>query len=90
MKIVLKPFAKSVLTPLGLRTAVSATDEAIQKQFFGSGEATLIISNEEMDDIMKKVRSLEEFNLLIEGACETIENEAKEQKGGFLSMLLGT
>ena len=43
-----------------------------------------------MNDIMKIVTSLEESNLLIKGISETIENEAKEQKGGFLRMLLGT
>ena len=50
---VLKPLAKSVLTPLGLTAAASATDSAIRKKMFGSGNATLIISNEEMNDIMK-------------------------------------
>ena len=42
-----------------------------------------------MDDIMKIVKSFEESGLLIKGVSETIENEAKEQKGGFLSMLIG-
>ena len=55
-----------------------------------SGFITLIISNEEMDDIMKIVNSLEDSGLLIKGVSETIKNDAKEQKGGFLSMLLGT
>ena len=50
----------------------------------------LIISNEEMNDIMKIVKSLEEFGLLIQDVSETNKNEAKEQKGGFLGMLLGT
>ena len=57
---------------------------------FGSGFTTLIISNEEMKDMMKIVKSLEYSRLLIKGVTETIKNEAKEQKGGFLSMLLGT
>ena len=57
---------------------------------FGSGATTLIISNEEMNDIMKIIKSLQESRLLIEGVSEAIKNEAKEQKGGFLSMLLGT
>ena len=52
--------------------------------------ATLIISNEEMNDLMKIIKSLEEFGLLIKGVSETIKNEAKEQKAGLLSMLLGT
>ena len=50
---------------------------------------TLIISNEEMNDIMKKVKSLEESSLLIKSVNQTIKKEAKQQKGGFLSMLLG-
>ena len=43
-----------------------------------------------MKDIIKIVKSLEDSGLLLEGVSETIQNEAKEQKGGFLSMLLGT
>ena len=50
---------------------------------------TLIIPNEEMHDIMKIVKSLEEYSLLIKGVSETIKNTAKEQKGRFSSMLLG-
>ena len=85
---VLKPLAKSVLIPLGL-TAASGTDSAIHKKMFGSGNTTLITSNKEMNDIMKIIKSLEESGLLINGVGETIKNEAKEQKGGLLSMLLG-
>ena len=54
------------------------------------GTATLIISSEEMNDIIKIVKSLEESGLLIKGVRKSIKNEAKEQKGRFLSMLLGT
>ena len=50
---------------------------------------TLIISNEEMNDTMKKVKSLEESSLLIKSVNQTIKKEAKQQKGGFHSMLLG-
>ena len=50
---------------------------------------TLIISNDEMKDIIKTVKSLEDSGLLLEGVSETIQNEAKEQKRGFLSMWLG-
>ena len=57
---------------------------------FWSGVTTLIISNEEMNDIMKIVKSLEESGLLIKSISETIKNEVKIQKGGFLGMLLGT
>ena len=56
----------------------------------GSGMATLIISNDEMNDILKIVKSLENSGLLLKGVSETIQHEAKEQRGGFLSMLLGT
>ena len=60
------------------------------KQILGSGSTTLIISNKEMNDIMKIVQALEDSNILLKGVTKTIENETKKQKGGFLSMLLGT
>ena len=56
----------------------------------GSGTTTLIISNDEMDNILKIVKSLDDSSLLLKGVSETIQNEANEQKRGFLSMLLGT
>ena len=49
-----------------------------------------MISNDEMKDIIKIVKSLEDSGLLLKGVTETVQNEVKEQKGGFLSMLLGT
>ena len=55
---------------------------------FVSGNTTLIISNEKMNDIMKIIKSLEESALLIKGVNETIKNKTKEQKRGFLGMLL--
>ena len=90
-KSVIKPLAKSVLIPLGLTAA--AADAGIHKKILGSGHnnnTTLIISNDEMDDILKIIKSLGDSGVLIKGVSETIENEAKEQRGGFLSMLLGT
>ena len=60
------------------------------KKILGSGNTTLIISNEEINDIMKIVQALEDSNILLKGVTETVENETKEQKGGFSSMLLGT
>ena len=60
------------------------------KKIIGSGTTTLIISNEEMEDIMKIAKSLEDSGLLLKGVSETVQNEAKERKGGFLSILLGT
>ena len=91
IKSVIKSLAKSVLIPLGLTAAASAADAGIHKKFLGSGHnnTTLIISNNEMDDILKIVKSLEDFGVLLKGVSETIQNEAKEQRGGFLSMLLG-
>ena len=56
----------------------------------GSGTTTLIISNDEMNDIIKIIKALENSGVLLEGVSKTIQNEAKEQKGGFLSILLGT
>ena len=92
MKSVIKPLAKSVLIPLGLTAAASAADAGIHKKILGSGHnnTTLIISNDEMDDILKIVKSLEDSGVLLEGVRETIHHEAKEQRGGFLGMLLGT
>ena len=56
----------------------------------GAGMTTLIISNDEMDDTSKRIKSLENSGLLLKGVSETIQHEIKEQRGGFLSMLLGT
>ena len=84
------PLAKNVLAPLGISAAMSAIDGSIKKKMIGSGMTTLIISNDEMDDILKIVKSLENSGLLLKGVSETIQHEAKEQRGGFLSMLLGT
>ena len=90
IKNVIKPLAKSVLIPLGLTAAASAADARIHKKILGSGNTTLIISNSEMEVIIKIVKSLEDSGLLLDGVTKTIQNEVKEQKGGFLSMLLGT
>ena len=70
MKNVLKPLAKSVLIPLGLTVAGSATDAAIQKKMFGSSVIRLIISIEEMNDMMKIVKSFEDAGLLIKGVSK--------------------
>ena len=95
IKNVIKPLAKSALIPLGLTAVASAADVGIQKKILGSGHnrpsfTTLIISNDEMKDIFEIVKSLEDSGLLLKGVSETVQKEAKEQKGGFLSMLLGT
>ena len=87
------PLLKSVIKPpgmLGLTAAASATDAAINKKILGSGTTTLIISNDELNDILKIFKSLEDSGILLKEVSETIKDEAKEQKGGFLSMLLST
>ena len=82
--------AKNILAPLGITAAASAIDAGIQKEIHGSVATTLIISNEEMNDIMKIIQALQDSNILLKGVTKTIRDETKEQKGGFLSMLLGT
>ena len=64
--------------------------QEFKKKLHGSGTTTLIISNEEMNDILKIIQALEDSNILLKGVTNTIKNETKEQKGEFLSMLLGT
>ena len=102
MKNVIKPLAKSVLIPLGLAAAASAANVGIHKKIFRSSDyhpssstlhnnnTILIISNDEIKDITRIAKSLEDSSLLLEGVSETIQNEAKEQREEFLSMLLGT
>ena len=89
MKVAM-PLVKNVLAPLGLSAAMSAIDGSIKKKMLGSGATTLIISNDEMGDILKIVKSLEDSGILLKGVSKTIQHEAKEQRGGFLSMLFGT
>ena len=88
------PLLKSVVKPLGmlgLTAAASATDAARNKKILGiKNDTTLIISNDDMQDLLKIVKSLENSGILLNGITETVKNEVKEQKGGFLSMLLGT
>ena len=98
MKNAPKPLAKSVLIPLRLTAAASATNAAIPKKIFGSvtrpldlaKQTKLINCNEKINEIMKILKSLEKFSLWIKRVSETIKNKAKGQKCDFLSMLLGT
>ena len=90
LKSVFTTLTKNVLLALALSAGMSAADVAIQKKVYGSGTTALIILNEEKEDIMNIVKLLEESGLLIKGISETIKNEAKEEKGGFLRMLLVT
>ena len=84
------PLAKNILDSLGITAAASVINAGIQKKKHGSGTTTLIISNEEMNDIMKIFQALEGSNILLIRVTKTIKKETKEQKGGFLSILLGT
>ena len=88
MKVAL-PLAKNALASLGLTAAMSAIDGSIEKKIHGLG-VKLIIEQEHMNDIMKIIEALENSGILLEGVTKTIENETKEQRGGFLGMLLGT
>ena len=90
IKNVITPLAKSVLISLGLTAAALAADAGIHKKIFGSGNTTLIISNSKIEDLIKIVKSLEDSGLLLKGVIEWVINEVREQKGGVLSMLLGT
>ena len=87
MKIAM-PLAKNVLAPLGLTAAMSAIDGSIQKKIHGSGIKLII--EEDMQDIIKIIKELENSDILLKGVSKTIEDETKEQRGGVLSMLLGT
>ena len=88
MKVAMS-LAKNVLASLGLTAAMSATDGSIQKKIHGSG-IKLIIEEEDMQDVIKIIKELENSDILLKGGSKTIENEIKEQRGGFLGMLLGT
>ena len=94
MKVAL-PLAKNVLAPFGLAAAMSAIDGSMQKKIHGSGATKdagvkLINEQEDMNDIMKIIKALENSGVLLKGVSKAIKNETREQKGGFLSMLLGT
>ena len=77
------PLAKNILAPLEITAAASAIDAEIQKEIHGSGTTTLIISNNEMNDIIKIIQAPEDSNILMKRAIKTIKNEVKEQKRGF-------
>ena len=83
------PLAKNILAPLEITAAASTIDAGIQKKIHGSGTTTLIISNKEMNDIMKIVQALEDSDILLKGVTETIKNKTKKREGGFLGTLAG-
>ena len=86
--------AKNILVPLASMSSESAIDGAIQRKMYwwrivraGKG-TTWIISNEDMDDIIRIIESLENSSVLIDGFSETVKHEIKKQERRFLSMLL--
>ena len=93
-KYVIKPLAKSALISSGLTGVASAANAGMHKKILGSGgnrpsssashNTTLIISNDEMEDIIKIVKFREDSGLLLKGVTEIVQNEAKEQKEDFL------
>ena len=75
IKSVIKPLAKSVLTPLGL---TAAADAGIHTKILGSGNNTTLITwNNDMEDCIKIVKSLEDSGLLLKGVTETVQNDVK-------------
>ena len=72
------PLAKNNLDPLGITAAASAINAGIQKKIHSSGTTALLISNEEMNDIMKIVQALKYCNILLKGITKTIKNERKQ------------
>ena len=81
---------KSLLIPLGITAAALPAHAKKYRKILGSGTTTLIISNKEIEHVIKIIKSLEDSGVLIKGVSETMQNEAKEQKSGILSMLLTT
>ena len=84
------PLATNILARLRIAAAASAIDAGIPKKTHSSETTTLIISNEEVNNIIEIVQALEDSNILLKGITETIKNETKEQKGRFLIILLST
>ena len=86
IKNVIEPLAESVLIPLGLTAHHQEQMQEYIKKISepGHNNTTLIISNNEMEDIIKIVKSLEDSGLFLKGVTETVQNEVKEQKGEFL------
>ena len=81
MKVAL-PLAENVLAPLGLTAAMSAIDGSIEKKIHGSG-VKLIIEQEDMNDIMKIIKALENSDILLKGVTKTIKNELKNKEVDF-------
>ena len=74
---------KNILAPLGLSAAMSATDDAIQKKMYSSGNKALIISNDDLNDLIKIATTLEEHDILLKGTTKTVKNNTKKKKEDF-------
>ena len=93
IKNVITPLAKSTLIVLGITAAASAADAGIHKKILGSGRhsssashntTTLIISNKDMDNLIKIVKSVKDSGLFLKGVIESVQKEVKEKKVDFL------
>ena len=89
MKNVPTLLAKSVIVPLWLIVTASATYATIQNKIFGSG-TMLVFSIEDLNDITKIVKSLEDAGLMVKVVTGKVKNEIKQQKPGFLDILDAT
>ena len=81
------PLAKNILALFGVTAAASAIDAGIQKKIIGSGTTTLIVSNEEMNGLMKIFQAFEYYNILLKWVTKTFKNEIKQQKGAVLGTI---
>ena len=79
------PLAKNILAPLGITAAASAIDGEIQNKLHGFGTTTLIISNGEMNDIMKIVQALEDSNILLKGVTKQLKMKQKNKNEAFIN-----
>ena len=80
MKNVIQTLAISVLIPLGITAAASTADAEIHNKILDSGTTILTISNEEMEGIMKIIKSVEDSGILLKGVTEIIRNKKKTKK----------
>ena len=78
------------MSPLGITAAASAIDPGIQKEMDGSTTTTLITSNKKINDILKIVQALEDYDTLLKGITKTNKNKTKQRKEGFFVVLVGT
>ena len=74
---------KNILAPLGLSVAMSATDDAIQKKMYSSGNKASIISNDDLNDLIKIATTLEEHDILLKRTTKTVKNNTKKKKEDF-------